>query len=124
MNSLLAPGPWHFTAEDHVVRDVNGAPIAIVLARHPRVHAEIIASLPAKVRAIEDAKDILIRELRDKLETIEFDEREQDALDEEIVELRASVSGLMGELELANLRIADLEKSLREAELGLARKSD
>lgn len=113
MRTLIAPGPWHYTAEDHVVRDVNGSPIAAVLSRHPGVHAELIAALPTTIRLIEDGKDILIRELREKLFAAEAEARAIDDSDEQVAHWRMTAEELGQALDEANKRIAELEKALR-----------
>lgn len=94
MNSLLAPGPWHVTAEDHVVRDVNGAPIAIVLARHPRAHADVIADLPNAARRHDASRDAVISELREKLAVYEGIEKELDDLREELADARVIIGAM------------------------------
>lgn len=94
MKSLLAPGPWHVTPQDHVVRDVNGSPIAVVLARHPKAHAEMIADLPNAVRRNDASKDLIIAELREKLAVYEGIEKELDELREELSDAYAIIGDL------------------------------
>lgn len=124
MNTLLAPGPWHYTTDDHVVRDINGSPIAVVLSRHPHVHAELIAALPDRMRRVEDSKDILIRELRDRLAAAEAESDLCEDLREKADHWEMVADGLSAELDAACKRIAMLEKDLVSARLGPAHKND
>lgn len=94
MDTLLAPGPWHVTGDDHVVRDVNGSPIAIILARHPAVHAAVIADLPNRRKHADGAKDVLIGKLREQIAEHEETQREADGLAVELADLREELSAV------------------------------
>ncbi len=114
MNTLLAPGPWHVTTDDHIVRDINGSPIAVVLARHPRAHAELIAELPNIQRKQAVARDLVIADLRERLAMYEGIERELDELREELSQTQYLLDAALKSVGIIDEN-RDAQKSLTNA---------